>query len=45
MFTPSDIVVLDFLGVTGIKPIHLIGVEFSKDERNVAAFDVKRACV
>ena len=25
------------------QPIHLIGVEFSKDERNVAAFDVERA--
>ena len=25
------------------KPIYLIGVEFSKDERNVAAFDVERA--
>jgi len=24
------------------QPIHLIGVEFSKDERNVAAFDVER---
>ena len=25
------------------EPIYLIGVEFSKDERNVAAFDVERA--
>ena len=25
------------------QPIHLIGVEFSKDERNIAAFDVERA--
>ena len=25
------------------QPIYLIGVEFSKDERNVAAFDVERA--
>ncbi len=25
------------------QPIHLIGVEFSKDERNVAAFDAERA--
>ena len=25
------------------QPIHLIGVEFSKDERNVAAFDVEQA--
>ena len=25
------------------QPIHLIGVEFSKDERNVTAFDVERA--
>ena len=25
------------------QPIHLIGVEFSKDERNVAAFDMERA--
>ena len=25
------------------KPIHLIGVEFSKDERNIAAFDVEQA--
>ena len=25
------------------KPIHLIGVEFSKNERNLAAFDVERA--
>ena len=24
------------------QPIHLIGVEFSKDERNVAAFDVEQ---
>ena len=27
------------------QPIHLIGVEFSKDERNLAAFDVERACL
>ena len=27
------------------QPIHLIGVEFSKDERNVVAFDVERACL
>ena len=25
------------------QPIHLIGVEFSKDERNIAAFDVEQA--
>ena len=25
------------------QPIYLIGVEFSKDERNLAAFDVERA--
>ena len=25
------------------QPMYLIGVEFSKDERNVAAFDVERA--
>ena len=25
------------------QPIHLIGVEFSKDERNISAFDVERA--
>ena len=25
------------------QPIHLIGVEFSKDTRNLVAFDVKRA--
>ncbi len=25
------------------QPIHLIGVEFSKDERNITAFDVERA--
>ena len=25
------------------QPIYLIGVEFSKDERNVAAFDVEQA--
>ena len=24
------------------QPIHLIGVEFSKDERNIVAFDVER---
>ena len=25
------------------QPIHLIGVEFSKDARNLAAFEVERA--
>ena len=25
------------------QPIHLIAVEFSKDERNIAAFDVEQA--
>ena len=25
------------------QPIHLVGVEFSKDERNISAFDVERA--
>ena len=25
------------------QPIHLIGVEFSKDERNIAAFDAEQA--
>ena len=25
------------------EPIHLVGVEFSREERNVAAFEVERA--